>query len=263
MPSERVQRQIDELLSDAESAIKAADWERVRDRARAIIALDEGNEDAAAYLKAAGANLIGEASSSPRAPAPLETCQIEYATTKSFLGMPAGQYYFWAKAISPESGEYSAGASPAFNPSAMQGLRNWATKNYDLNPQSWDKNATSAHRALVDLLTKEGWEPTPFQGHEWWQQTFQRPVRREGDGWFIFGTLKKWNGYWMCDPQADPTNDAELQEAMKQGKVRKDQDGVWVEEQFFIQMADGEHWHLVSVVPTSLETHMVTMQAKS
>ena len=57
MPSERVQRQIDRLLDDAEAALAESQWFTVAEKSRAVLAIDEGNEDAAAYLKMAEANL--------------------------------------------------------------------------------------------------------------------------------------------------------------------------------------------------------------
>ena len=53
VPSERVQRQIDRLLDEAEAAITELRWQVVRDRARAVLALDAGNEDARSYLDSA------------------------------------------------------------------------------------------------------------------------------------------------------------------------------------------------------------------
>ncbi len=57
MPSERVQRQIDRFLDEAEAAMARSEWETVQDRALNALALDGGNEDAAAYLVAAGKRL--------------------------------------------------------------------------------------------------------------------------------------------------------------------------------------------------------------
>jgi len=37
MPSERMQRQIDRLLNEAEEAIASQDWPAVRDRARSVL----------------------------------------------------------------------------------------------------------------------------------------------------------------------------------------------------------------------------------
>jgi hypothetical protein len=51
--SERVQRQIDRLLDEAEAAIAGSDWPRVRDRATNALALDPENQDAKSYLAAA------------------------------------------------------------------------------------------------------------------------------------------------------------------------------------------------------------------
>ena len=57
MPSERIQRQIDALLDEAGAATSAGQWPAVAEKARAVLAIDEGNEDAAAFLKMAEANL--------------------------------------------------------------------------------------------------------------------------------------------------------------------------------------------------------------
>lgn len=53
MLPDRVRRQIERLLSEAEAAIAGLDWPRARRRARAVLALDPDNRDATAYLKAA------------------------------------------------------------------------------------------------------------------------------------------------------------------------------------------------------------------
>jgi len=53
MPSERVQRKIDQLLEEAEKAIDVADWALVRDRSQQVLALDPGSADAPEYLAAA------------------------------------------------------------------------------------------------------------------------------------------------------------------------------------------------------------------
>ncbi|MEZ4552302.1 MAG: protein kinase [Dehalococcoidia bacterium] len=53
MPSERVQRQIDRLLDEAERAMVATDWVTVRQRCEAALALDPANGDARSYIEAA------------------------------------------------------------------------------------------------------------------------------------------------------------------------------------------------------------------
>ncbi|MCI0867962.1 MAG: serine/threonine protein kinase, partial [Chloroflexi bacterium] len=53
MASERVQRQIDRLLDEAEAAIAVSDWATVGDRARNVLRLDPENSDARSYLAAA------------------------------------------------------------------------------------------------------------------------------------------------------------------------------------------------------------------
>jgi class 3 adenylate cyclase len=56
MVSERIQRRIDALLDEADASVSASDWTAVAEKARAVLAIDEGNEDAAAFLKMAEAN---------------------------------------------------------------------------------------------------------------------------------------------------------------------------------------------------------------
>ncbi len=63
MRSERIQRQIDRLLDEADEAMRQLAWDVVRDRARAALALDRENSDAHVYFAAAEAQL---SQSSPR-----------------------------------------------------------------------------------------------------------------------------------------------------------------------------------------------------
>ena len=51
MPSERVQRQINSLLDQAELAISEMDWPRVVAAVGAVLAIDNSNEDALAFQK--------------------------------------------------------------------------------------------------------------------------------------------------------------------------------------------------------------------
>ena len=53
MASDRVQRQIDSLLDEAEAAIKELDWRVVHDRAEAVLAIDPENPDGLTYLATA------------------------------------------------------------------------------------------------------------------------------------------------------------------------------------------------------------------
>ena len=57
MASERVQRQIDRLLDEAEAAIARFDWELVRQSAEAVLALSPDNIDAVTFLAAADRSL--------------------------------------------------------------------------------------------------------------------------------------------------------------------------------------------------------------
>ncbi len=50
MASNRVQRQIDRLLDEAEEAITGQEWDTGGDRARSVLRLDPENSDALSYL---------------------------------------------------------------------------------------------------------------------------------------------------------------------------------------------------------------------
>jgi hypothetical protein len=106
MPSERVQRQIDRLLDQAEAAAGEEDWARVADCARKVLVVDAGNEDAAAFLSMAeGQGSVSpdearkHAASSPEAPSapPLPTSfgSGRYAV-RSFLGEGAKKRVYLA-----------------------------------------------------------------------------------------------------------------------------------------------------------------------
>ena len=99
MASERIQRQIDRLLDDAEQAMAAGEWETVRLRCEAALSLDAESVDARSYLvaatnKLAPATSAGPATASPVAappvPAPLPAIPTAFANgryqVKRFLG---------------------------------------------------------------------------------------------------------------------------------------------------------------------------------
>ncbi len=72
MPSERIQRQIDQRLDEAEQAFEAGDWARLRELCDRILRLDPRNEDARAFLDAAGRD-TGVALQGADSPAPQTT----------------------------------------------------------------------------------------------------------------------------------------------------------------------------------------------
>jgi hypothetical protein len=53
VPSERVQRQIDRLLDEAEQAVSTLDWALVRDKSQTALAFDPDSADAGEFLAAA------------------------------------------------------------------------------------------------------------------------------------------------------------------------------------------------------------------
>ena len=68
MASERMQRQIDRLLDEAEVSVSKLDWSVVRERARAVLGLEPGNPDAVPYLEAAERELGSSEGASAKQP---------------------------------------------------------------------------------------------------------------------------------------------------------------------------------------------------
>jgi tetratricopeptide (TPR) repeat protein len=80
MASERIQRQIDRLLDEAEVAFGVSDWATLAERARRVLLLEPGNEDGATFLAVAEAGLADGAAPSPGA----RDTPIEEQQPKSF-----------------------------------------------------------------------------------------------------------------------------------------------------------------------------------
>ncbi len=83
MPSERIQRQIDALLDEADAAIKQLDWPTVLARAQAALTMDAANSDAQSYLAIAERGLgsatpeaASEQSTALPAPAPASAAHL-------------------------------------------------------------------------------------------------------------------------------------------------------------------------------------------
>ena len=72
MASDRVQRQIDRFLDEAEEAAALSDWARVRDRAQNVLAFDPENNDGIVFL-AAAARALGGTADMPAQPQPTAT----------------------------------------------------------------------------------------------------------------------------------------------------------------------------------------------
>ncbi len=64
MASQRLQRQIDRLLDEAEEAISRFDWDALLQRAQAVLAMDPENRDALAFL-ATAERALGTAAALP------------------------------------------------------------------------------------------------------------------------------------------------------------------------------------------------------
>ena len=63
MASERIQRHIERLPDEVDAVLAKLDWEAMRDRAQAVLALDRDSRDALSFLDAAGWALSGASNS--------------------------------------------------------------------------------------------------------------------------------------------------------------------------------------------------------
>ena len=70
MPSDRVKRQIDRLLDEAEEAVANDDWATVLARAQKVLTFDPHNQDAQDFLAAAERGLSGSEREPPAPPSP-------------------------------------------------------------------------------------------------------------------------------------------------------------------------------------------------
>ena len=84
MASERLQRQIDRLLDEAEEAITRFDWDALLQRAEAVLAMDPENRDALAFL-ATAKRAIGAAEALPSSQ---PTTSIQATTPASAPSQP-------------------------------------------------------------------------------------------------------------------------------------------------------------------------------
>ena len=72
MPSERMQHRIDAFLDEADEAAGRKEWATVAENARAVLAIDDTNEDALSFLKMAEANVVARTGGSQSEPAAAE-----------------------------------------------------------------------------------------------------------------------------------------------------------------------------------------------
>ena len=79
MASQRIQRQVDRLLDEAEEAVAQRDWAVLRERAEHILTLDPQNAGALAFLSAAERGI--EAGSSATVEAGPQLAQPETEST--------------------------------------------------------------------------------------------------------------------------------------------------------------------------------------
>jgi len=75
MPSERIQRQLDRLLDEAEHCLSGQDWPALANLARQVLLLDAGNEDAQLFLSTAEGMLKEDGSAAPSAPVAEESAR--------------------------------------------------------------------------------------------------------------------------------------------------------------------------------------------
>ena len=104
MPSERVQRRIDKLLDEAETAADANDWSLVDERARMVLALDAASDDARAFqamAEQAGAAAAADSSAAPSEDAPVSALPGAFVSgryqVQEFLGEGARKLVYRAR----------------------------------------------------------------------------------------------------------------------------------------------------------------------
>ena len=114
MPSERVQRRIDKLLDEAETAADANDWSLVDERARMVLALDAASDDARAFqamAEQAGAAAAADSSAAPSEDAPVSALPGAFVSgryqVQEFLGEGARKLVYRAR-LTPASTATSA-----------------------------------------------------------------------------------------------------------------------------------------------------------
>ena len=84
MPSDRIQRQIDRLLDEAEAASARVDWTVVKEHAELVQTIDPGNPDAEEFPTAAERGISGASRSRSATSAP--TLPVQTAHPTSFAG---------------------------------------------------------------------------------------------------------------------------------------------------------------------------------
>lgn len=89
-----------------------------------------------------------------------EICEIQYDTIRD--GLFGSDMQFWADAIHPSNGTYSAGKSEVFGGVTY--------------PDSKKLKHGQVHNRFVDKLVLDGWEPIPSRGSNWWQKRFRRRI---------------------------------------------------------------------------------------
>jgi serine/threonine protein kinase len=89
MASDRLQRQIDRLLDEADQAITEEDWSTVSSRARSVLAIDPENADGLAYLATADRAVGG---TGPQSAAPTTPSKPTPASTPEPTSFADGRY---------------------------------------------------------------------------------------------------------------------------------------------------------------------------
>lgn len=176
-----------------------------------------------------------------------ESCRIEWGSTAGKIsrafaagGDPLyGKNCFWADATCPVNGSYSAGCSPLFVPGFFHGLGQFFSgrmglRDWDNRPPANDEATLQAHRALIDVLVKDGWEPRNIRGSQWWQHSFRRPVRSE-DEWVAFVLEPRWNGLWYREGPVSEEQKTDFQEGIASGQIRNERGDFWIRRDWLIE----------------------------
>jgi len=162
MASDRLQRQIERLLDEADQAIIGEDWATVSSRARSVLAIDPENTERLAYLAAADRALSGSvpqptASSTPSAPIitptpePTSFSNGRYQV-KRFLGEGGKKKVYLAQ-------DTTLDREVAFALIKTEGLDETSRTRIQLEAQAMGRLGSHPHIVTVFDLGQEGNQP--------------------------------------------------------------------------------------------------------
>ena len=106
MASDRIQRQIERFLDEAEDAVAHGDWGTAKDCAEKVLAFDPENSDGLAFLSAAARSLSGTEATPPGVDHSGTRVAAQDGSSEQPTSFANGRYQvsdFWARAATRKS----------------------------------------------------------------------------------------------------------------------------------------------------------------